>query len=187
MSNNHDLVEIFIIGSPLLSDASLIALAAHCHKLHKIIFPYMGKCTDNSIAALVSANNQTAFKALFDNCQQLETLVLHCIGKGTVVLMFDNHDVVQISLISCAKLTDASLIAISQYCHKLQKIWFMYMNRFTDEGIGALVSVNHDLEKIGLRNCSSLTDASFMAIADNCPKLKKVDTSVSSGSRLMLV
>ena len=56
------------------------------------------------------------------------------------------------------------------------------MDKFTDHSMTALVSVNHGLEDIEWYSCPLLTDASLIAIADNCHKLKKVGMS---GSPLM--
>ena len=48
------------------------------------------------------------------------------------------------------------------------------MFNFSDQGMAALVCNNHDLEEIALNSCTLLTDASFIAIADNCPQLKSL-------------
>lgn len=71
-------------------------------------------------------------------------------------------------------LTDASLIAVSNNCHKLKKVDIRCAKLTTDKGILALVSNNHDLEVIFILESRLLTDASLITIGTHCHRLRKI-------------
>ena len=59
-------------------------------------------------------------------------------------------------------LTDVSLIAMADNCHKLKEVHIIAYG-ITDEGLVALVSSNPDLEDINIYYGKTLTDASLIA------------------------
>ena len=55
--------------------------------------------------------------------------------RDVAPFMSRNHDLKVIEIVHCYHISDATLIAIGENCHKLPRAYFSRMDRFTDQGI----------------------------------------------------
>lgn len=192
VSSNHDLEDIRLMNCPLLTGACLRGLAAYCHKLRIIDFQNMNQISDKDITFLLSANPD--LKAIYlDNCTSLT--------EASLITIADNcHKLVSISISGINQISDQTISAIISKFHNLKEYFFKgctllrvttnslititnnillvasFLRTYCimDIEIIDVVSKNQDLEDIFLYGCPGLSQASLTAIADNCPKLKKL-------------
>ena len=97
----------------------------------------------------------------------------------------------------CSKIGDDSLLQLAQYCPDLRSLSLNGCSHITDTGIGYLVQhckllVDLELSNTSILKKSSLTDATLIALAENCEHLErlnlaKINTITGIGVEVRLV
>ena len=79
--------------------------------------------------------------AIADNCHQLRKITLCSdliTDRGIKMLVSSNHDLEEITVHCCPKLTDATLTAITDNCPKLKKLVYVASTNITESGIRSI-------------------------------------------------
>lgn len=115
-------------------------------------------------------------------CESLRSLTIRsCLGFGSASLAILGKLCPQLHHIDFSGLcgiTDAGLLSLLEGCDGLVKVNLSECLNLTDEVVMALARLHGEtLEVLNLEGCRKLTDASLVAIADNCSLLNDLDVS----------
>jgi hypothetical protein len=160
IARNGALTELFIDGSPNITDAGLEAVAECCPQLEVVSLALCEQFTDTTVVALGqhcpnlrklnichTATTDEGGESISSNCPLLE----------------------EVDLASCGQLRDDTLIALGYHCSMLRELNIenLYM---TDYGLRAIGEGCPLLEVLRADNCE-LVGAAMEAIARGCPSL----------------
>jgi hypothetical protein len=178
IAHNGALTTLFVDGCNNITDAGLQTATAYCPLLQCV-----------SLAGCTQLTNDTLI-ALGQHCHHLRTLNisytdvtdggLEATAAGCPLLE-------ELSMATCASLTDVALFALGQHCHNLRKLHTDETD-VTHAGLAAVAAGCPLLEELTASE-SAETGSAIEAIAKNCPRLRKLrarDTDVSPGAVLAL-
>lgn len=164
----HDLLDLDLSKSNLLTDRSLYALAHGCPNLTKLNISGCSSFSDAALAYLFGfcrnlkalnlcgcgmAATDRALEAIAYNCNQLETLNLgwcdFVTDIGVTSLAFGCPKLRQMDLCGCVLITDESVVALATRCLHLRNLGLYMCKNITDKAMYSLansrVKSNRDL------------------------------------------
>ena len=98
------------------------------------------------------------------------------ISDGVLLGMTSCKRIERLTLTSCTKLSDNSLVPLLQGNRSLVALDVTGMESFTDKGLMTVAENCVRLQGLNVTSCRRLTDESVMAVARNCRHLKRVCT-----------
>eukprot|EP01112_Ceratiomyxa_fruticulosa_P016815 TRINITY_DN5131_c0_g4_i1.p1 TRINITY_DN5131_c0_g4~~TRINITY_DN5131_c0_g4_i1.p1 ORF type:complete len:512 (-),score=54.18 TRINITY_DN5131_c0_g4_i1:150-1685(-) len=81
----------------------------------------------------------------------------------------------RLDLSSCGKLTDISILDITQNCKQLEELDLSNCVRLTDASITEITETSEQLESLNLRGCIQITDKSAISLSQHCKLLRTLD------------
>lgn len=96
------------------------------------------------------------------------------VSDGVLLGMTDCKRIERLTLTTCTKVSDLSLVPLIQGNHSLVALDVTGMEAFTDKGMMIVANNCVRLQGLNVTGCRRLTDESVMAVARNCRHLKRV-------------
>eukprot|EP00899_Mesostigma_viride_P008359 jgi/Mesvir1/17524/Mv08778-RA.1 len=161
-----------------VTDASVVAIAAHCRQLRRFHLGYTG-ITAQSLLAV--AQHCPALESLsVENCQFDMDDALAAIGRGcphfqvlrakrcrmlsdeAIIRLVRERGAQMQELCLCeSRVTDAGLEAVGGACARLRKLHVASCGGVTDVGVAAVVAGCGQLEVCGVEDCAGVTEGSY--------------------------
>ena len=171
------------VGGGELTDASFITIGACCPALTSLRVDNIGEAGLRALGAGCPAMEKLV---IMDNYEPLtDAALVYAVERFPKLSVFtvrpnepgDENFI----------LTDATMLALATHCPLLTHIE-LFHSRLTDNSIPALVRGCQLLESLDLHSCclksnsyddadEAITDASMIAIAEQCPALRNLDLS----------
>jgi hypothetical protein len=82
-----------------------------------------------------------------------------------------------LSVAFCQKLQDVSILVVADQCPNLEVLNLDCCTNITDECIMAIADKCPKLKSLGVGNCSGVTDKSILKIIANCPNMENLNIS----------
>lgn len=121
-----------------------------------------------------------AIKKIALHCHELTQISLKDCFKitdeGFAALAKGCHNLTMATLASCS-FTDAALHAFGSYCHHLRAIDLLGNEAITDSGIEALAIGCPNLVFVGIQGCSKITQDALITLGKRCKEITFVDAS----------
>lgn len=190
-----DLRHLVLRSCDMLTNASVLHIAAHARMLAKVDLSFVESVTDYGVIRLCRATRSTLRQILLRKCTQLTDVSAAAIGSCARVADVDlsfvstltDVGVTQLvsgigstlrtlALAECPHLSDLSLEAIGQYCSTLSRFCARGLPLISDAGFGALCrGIGPAVRGIDILDCPSLTrDAVLGALHKQCPRISAV-------------
>ncbi|EFA80600.1 Non-receptor tyrosine kinase spore lysis A [Heterostelium album PN500] len=160
-----------------ITDEAVMSIAQRLHHLKNIDLSKCKHITDQSIIEIVKNRGPVLNRLVLFSCTQVTDLSI--VQVATVCRSLIHLDVSQ-----CEKITDASLVKISQGL-PLLKVLCMEECVITDVGASSLGSINEGigcqhLEVLKFGYCRFISDASLAKLSFGCPMIASIDLSYCS-------
>ncbi|KAI3635835.1 hypothetical protein MIR68_006473 [Amoeboaphelidium protococcarum] len=178
--NSSQLISISLGGASLITDQGLLQLSLrNCtSNITKLDLSHLADITEHSLCPLLMQMKYLRCINL-KGCKQVGDSVLRTIAT------YCSH--IERLRLAGTKITDDGLKWISQSAiTSLQYLDLNCCNGISDQGIIAVVQSQSELRWIDLtrqskhKSAALLTDASILAVAQNCPRLELLDLSYCS-------
>jgi hypothetical protein len=174
------LVSINVRGTRI-TDAAVEALAARCPRLAELNLECCLSLTDAGIVAL-GRGRDAAPVAPVAPVELLRTRAARSSfgddrgdeepgdESGSAGPTLQN-----LSISGCVRLTDVSVVAVAETCHRLSVVDLTQVYDITDSSVVALArSSGIHLRSVKLSRCGRITDVSISSLALNCPGLQSI-------------
>ncbi|KAI3644489.1 hypothetical protein MP228_010653 [Amoeboaphelidium protococcarum] len=178
--NSSQLISISLGGASLITDQGLLQLSLrNCtSNITKLDLSHLAEITEHSLCPLLMQMKYLRCINL-KGCKQVGDSVLRTIAT------YCPH--IERLRLAGTKITDYGLMWISQSAiTNLQYLDLNCCNGISDQGIIAVVQSQSELRWIDLtrqnkhKSAALVTDASIMAVAQNCPRMELLDLSYCS-------
>jgi len=124
--------------------------------------------------------NYQCLQLLHAHCKNLKSLCLYNCWKvqdQEFSQFFLNcpSSLTDLSLRSCLKIGDSSLIQLAARCSQLENLDLTNLEKISDTSLHHLLEKNTNLRELKLRNCHKITHNTLESIAKYCPNLELLD------------
>lgn len=185
-----------------VSDNGLVAFAKtvgsleslqleECNRITQLgIFTALSNCNSKikslSLVKCMGIKDLASETPILSPCESLRSLTIRsCLGFGSASLAIVGKLCPQlhhIDLSGLCGITDAGLLPLLESCESgIARVNLSDCLNLTDEVVLVLTRLHGEtLEVLNLEGCRKVTDASLVAIAENCPLLNDLDVSKCS-------
>lgn len=112
-------------------------------------------------------------------CKRIERLTLTTCTKlsdlSLVPLIDGNRSLVALDVTGMESITDATLMVVANNCIRLQGLNITGCRRLTDDSVMAVARNCRHLKRLKFNSCTNLTDKSIMTVAANSTHLLEID------------
>lgn len=142
---------------------------AICLGLTRLCLSWCKNDMNNLVLALAPKFTRLQTLVLRQDKPQLEDNAVEAISNFC-------HDLQELDLSKCVKLTDHSLYALAHGCPNLTKLNISACSAFSDDALAYLTSFCKKLKSLNLCGCvGAATDKALQAIAYNCSELQSLN------------
>lgn len=195
--NCADLTSVNLSKCPLITDTSTTLLAVNCPRIEKIDLSGCTRLTDDTLCALSGHAPNLKMLSLV-HCSRMSdaevrSFVLKCTDLKELSISSSIDDPFITELVkTCSKLTHVSFLngsdsltgrgaaAIFQAYPHLISASFSHHTKLTDQAVLGLKH-HQDLLYLDFSSCPKITDKALLLIAQECPKLRKINLEYCHG------
>ncbi|DBA00529.1 TPA: hypothetical protein N0F65_006433 [Lagenidium giganteum] len=153
-----------------VTDATLHAIAAQCHKLEELRLSNCSEITDIGVEAL-TASCRTLRKLDLNNCGLVT-------DRGIRAVAAHAQRLESLNLSWCMNITDKGLVALAQNCEGLAELRLVWCTQLTDAAVDCFVHLGRST-KFYLSGCKGISGASVEAA-----RLAAQTPAASTGTRI---
>lgn len=162
---NLELEELILQDSQTITDQALKLISNNLSFLRILNLSFCGRITDSGLRFL--AKMSTLRELNVRMCEDISDIGIGYLAEG-------GSRVTHLDLSFCSRVTDDSLIHISQGLFQLQNLSLCNCN-VSDEGISKMVRTCHEIDTLNLGQCRMLTNQSIETIAQHLKRIKEID------------
>lgn len=166
-----------------VSDAALVALAAHCPGLRDLVVDWCPLVSGEALRAVAeSCRELTCLSTRF--CERVTSASIVAVARGCAFLE-------SLRVAGCRAVDENALAELAEHCHWLRVLDVSGCGRVTDDAVATVVSSCTLLESLALSGCVRITDRALRAVATHCRALRELDvdscTALSDASLLAVI